>query len=518
MSKRNSSVVIAAIILTLSAAIMVYFKVTELGLPLSPEQRAEGWTVEARVAFTARDQAAKIDFYIPKDPPNFTVLDEDFVSSNYGLAVDTEGANRIARWAIRRVNGEQVLYYRIELIAQPGSHLPSIREPAPPAPLIPEFNDVERSAIEGLIQQAQGESADTESFARAILRRLIKSDESSVELLKQNSEDPVEWTRYVQKILAGARIPTRLSYMLPLKDGARNLSLIPWLEVYTGEFWQPFNPVTGEPGWQANAVLWRVGDDPLVRVFGADPAEVDFSSVQQSRAMVSVAEQRALQVDSKLMQFSMFSLPVQTQNVYRILLMLPLGALVVVVMRNIIGLTTFGVFMPILIAMSFRETHLAAGIILYIVLLSLGLSVRFALERLKLLMVPRLAAMLIVVLITMVLVSILSHKLNIQQGLSIALFPLVIVAMTIEKMSVVWEERGPRQAILQCIGSLLTASIGFAVMNIPILQYWLFVFPELSFVVLASVLLLGRYTGYRLSELWRFRHLLWPTDAVNKNH
>jgi hypothetical protein len=39
-----------------------------------------------------------------------------------------------------------------------------------------------------------------------------------------------------------------------------------------------------------------------------------------------------------------------------------------------------------------------------------------------------------------------------------------------------------------------------------LLTHLMFVFPELLLVVLAITLLLGRYTGYRLSELWRFRH------------
>jgi len=36
----------------------------------------------------------------------------------------------------------------------------------------------------------------------------------------------------------------------------------------------------------------------------------------------------------------------------------------------------------------------------------------------------------------------------------------------------------------------------------------MFVFPELLLIVLATMILMGRYTGYRLLELWRFRYLL----------
>jgi hypothetical protein len=188
--------------------------------------------------------------------------------------------------------------------------------------------------------------------------------------------------------------------------------------------------------------------------------------------------------------------------------MIPIGALVMVIMRNFIGVQTFGTFMPVLIALAFRETQLLWGIILFTLLVSLGLSIRFLLERLRLLLVPRLTAVLIVVVLLMLLISIVFHKLGIETGLSVALFPMVIIAMTIERMSVVWEERGPEDAIKAGLGSLFVAALAYLAMGIDWLQHLVFTFPELLLIVLALVLLAGRYTGYRLTELPRFRGVI----------
>ena len=114
---------------------------------------------------------------------------------------------------------------------------------------------------------------------------------------------------------------------------------------------------------------------------------------------------------------------------------------------------------------------------------------------------------LIVVVLFMAFLSLMSHLLGIQRGLSVALFPMVILTMTIERMSVVWDERGPRDAIIDGLGSLFVAAIAYGVMGLPILKHVAFVFPELMLLVLAVILLLGSYTGYRLSELRRFRVL-----------
>ena len=211
--------------------------------------------------------------------------------------------------------------------------------------------------------------------------------------------------------------------------------------------------------------------------------------------------------DTSAVDFSLYSLPIQTQAVYSVLLMIPIGALVMVLMRNMVGIDSFGTFMPVLIALAFRETRLFWGVILFSLLVALGLSIRFLLERLRLLLVPRLSAVLIVVVLLMLLISLMSHRLGMETGLSVALFPMVIIAMTIERMSVVWEERGPTDAIRAGLGSLVIAVAAYLFMGIAWLEHLIFTFPELLLVVLALVVLAGRYTGYRLTELWRFRAL-----------
>jgi hypothetical protein len=105
----------------------------------------------------------------------------------------------------------------------------------------------------------------------------------------------------------------------------------------------------------------------------------------------------------------------------------------------------------------------------------------------------------------MALMSIFTNRLGIERGLSVALFPMVILTMTIERMSILWEERGAYEAIKQGLGSLLAAALAYLVMHHRGVQHLFFVFPELLLVLLSATLLLGRYSGYRLLELVRFK-------------
>ncbi len=93
-----------------------------------------------------------------------------------------------------------------------------------------------------------------------------------------------------------------------------------------------------------------------------------------------------------------------------------------------------------------------------------------------------------------------------------ALFPMVILTMTIERMCILWEERGSSEALTAGLGSLLAAALAFLFMNIKSVEHLIFVFPELLLVLLAANILLG--TVFRLSA-YGFDAIQSPGSRLN---
>ncbi len=504
---KNLHVNLLAFILMLISTVMCFYKVTELKLPLMPSENEQLWTIEARVSFKApRRRAVTVDLVLPNKPQGYMILDENFVSGRYGMTLEEQAHNRKVQWALRKPNGMQTLYYRLQIIADDQS------TDYPEAVSYPErmnYPGMMQTAVDALLEEVRRKSVDTRTFTHELLLRLNdQTAEDNIQLLRQGINKPDQWVKRIISILQGARIPARQANILILQDGIRHGRLTPWLQVYNGHHWLAYDPETGRAGFPDDSLIWYTGDLPLLSVKGGHAGNVEFSVHKQFQQAEYIARQRSNIMNSSILSLSLFNLPIQTQNVYRVLLMIPLGALLIVVLRNIIGIKSFGTFMPILIAMAFRETELLWGIVLFSTLVGSGLILRFYLEYLHLLLVPRLAAVLIIVVILMLMVSLLTHKLGIDRGLSVALFPMVIIAMTIERMSLVWEERGASEALQQGMGSLFIASLSYLLMTNTILEHLIFVFPELLLFLLAITLLLGRYTGYRLTEIWRFRTLL----------
>ncbi len=503
---KNLHVHLLSLLLLLVTATVVAYKVIELKLPLRPVQQSEVWLVEAKVSYKATGKPAKVGLTLPVKTGRHSILDENFVSGRHGLTVEEIEGQRVAQWALRRPKGDQTVYYRLQITPDESEYQDTKGKTYSE---YQDYPEVWATAITALLDEVRSKSADIKTFTHELLTRLNQPEaDDNIKLLKENIRSQDEWVQRLILILKGARIPSRQVNLLILNDGMRHGQLTPWLEVYNGERWLAFNPHTGASGYPANALVWYYGNQPLLNVDGGRRGQVEFSVHRQSQGMTQLAQLRAEKNHEAVMAFSLFNLPVQTQNVYRILIMVPIGALLIVVLRNLVGFKTFGTFMPILIGMAFRETELLWGVFLFSVLVSFGLLFRFYLEYLRLLLVPRLAAVLIIVIILMTLFSLLTHKLGIDRGLSVALFPMVILAMTIERMSLVWEERGPKEALQQYLGSMLVASLSFLLMTNLYLEHLLFVFPELMLALLALTLWLGRYTGYRLTELWRFRAVL----------
>ena len=496
--------VLAALLAVIGLSMFAY-KWQVLGFPLTEDQERPVWTIESAIEFDSGPGTIKAQLHIPTLTPGFRMLNENSVSRGYGFSINYGSGGREAQWTIRRADGPQTIYYRISVYEDDSVDESDTVPPFPPRPVI---NEPQNTAVDVLVADVRDRSADTASFTTELLRRLNDpSPDPNVELLLAGVDTEAEFVGIATTLLAAARIPARIVHGLVLAGRQRHAELTPWLEVHNGDRWLYFNPSTGEENLPDRFFVWWRGNEPLVMVEGGSNVEVDFAVQENHLDAVAIAETQAAQQDARAMDFSLYSLPIQTQAVYAVLLMIPIGALVMVVMRNIVGIDAFGTFMPVLIALAFRETRLLWGIVLFTLLITLGLTIRFLLERLRLLLVPRLSAVLIVVVLLMLFISLTSHRMGMETGLSVALFPMVIIAMTIERMSVVWEERGPADAMRAAMGSLLVAVFAYVFMGMAWLEHLIFTFPELLLVVLALVVLAGRYTGYRLTELRRFAPL-----------
>jgi hypothetical protein len=483
---------------------LFFYRHLVLDVPVTDTETVNSWMVEANLRFTAeRNIPVKANFIIPYMPPNFAIIDEYFVSYNYGVTTNLSSYNRQTVWSLRRANGAQSLYYRAIFRETDSNELNLIK---PPMVKVQTLEDNQKSAVDTITNLARQSSADIHTFAQGTIKELLKKDGSAKLLIGSDFSDS-NIIKAAIMILNQAKI-----FAMPVKgiylNQQNKADFQSLLVVYNGKEWIYINPKTGSSGLPKNFLVWQYGSDPFYNVIGGGKKPVFNLSVSPTPInALTIAKARGLQTDSQMLRFSLLQLPVNVQETYKVLLTVPIGAFIILLLRNFIGLKTFGTFMPVLIALAFRETHVVWGISLFIIIVSLGLLARFYLDQLRLLLVPRLAAILTIVIILMIFISVVSQNLGLESGLSVALFPMVILTMTIERMCITWDERGASEAIKSGAGSLIAAVIAFWAMSWTAMQYLIFAFPELLLILLALILWFGQYRGYRLFELLRFKVL-----------
>lgn len=439
---------------------------------------------------------------LPDHTPGFAHYFEQTASPGYGFSVIDKANARRGEWTIREAEGRQTLYYKIQVIPDDSQLL---TWPYPVAETIePVFWDAaDGVAAEALIAQAHQRSSNEASFTRELIKILTSSETEQNAALLLASHQRVQLT---EKLLRSAGIQVRRSMGLPLEDARRNQSLVPVLEVYADGDWLLFDPFTGQQGLAENFLFWHRDGGSLVDVIGGQRAQVAFSMIEQK---VPALELARAQSESHLFNFfSVHHLPIEEQGVFKLLLLLPVAALITVFMRLLIGIRTSGTFMPVLIALAFLQTSLIPGLVNFLLIIAIGLMLRSYLSALNLLLVARIATIIVIVVFIIGLMSLIGYQLGFNTGMTVAFFPIIILAWTIERMSILWEEEGPKEVMIQGSGSLLVAILAYLAMSLEWVGYLSFNFPELNLVLVALMLLMGRYTGYRLLELRRFHALV----------
>lgn len=482
---------------------LTLYKAIHLGFPLLPGESREVWTIESKINFRPAGGPVQVNLRLPSGLGGWVVLEENFASSGFGFTVADSDGEREARWTRQHLDRSTTLYYKLQAYRPTDAGLSDIPPPPIERPLLE--ND-QMAAMERLVTLLREKSSDDASFAGLLATEFNRQarDMDADFLLSTFEEPPLA---VMLAVLAYADIPAQQVRGIRLEDGRRRQTLSSLVEFHDGSGWQIIDPDTARLGMPANFFVWQRGGEAVLGVVGGRDSSLEFALVSNSLPAKTVMGMEQRVPEFNLLDFSIYALPVEQQGAFKGLLLIPVAALIVVVMRLLVGIKTSGTFMPILIALAFLQTTLVPGLSLFLILVGVGLWIRSWLSYMNLLLVSRISAVIIVVIIMMATTAILSYKAGLDRALTVTFFPTIILAWTIERMSILWEEEGMHEVLVQGGGSLLVAVLSYLVMSNRLVEHLTFNFPELTLSLLGVILVLGRYTGYRLSELYRFRDL-----------
>jgi hypothetical protein len=328
----------------------------------------------------------------------------------------------------------------------------------------------------------------------------------AVACLNNGGGDPEAKSRLLVALCRNRGIPARLVHGLVLSPGAQAAHV--WVEAWLREQWLAMCPFHHHFGRVPPTYLvFGFGEQLLVR--GRHVSDLDYAFLVEPLTPEGGARIGDGSVLRRLLTaLSLYALPPAEQRLVEFLLLLPVAALIVCVYRNVIGVHSFGTFAPALVGLAFRDLRSLPGILVFGTLVLIGWALRRALDRYHLLQVPRMALLLSLVVIVLIAAIVAANFQDLPATKYISLFPLVILTAMIERFWTLEVEDGTSSSFRTLLGTLVIAASISLLLSLHAVVSHLFRYPETLGLIMAAQLLLGRYTGYRLSELYRFREFL----------
>jgi hypothetical protein len=556
MSRTGLTVVTALALSALSVALMVGRHYV-LGSEIDGTPGTGTWKVTLVVEGRLSGANASITTVLPPDFRRQHIIDETFSSTELTHAVRTarDGGQRRAIWRAR-AGAARPQPFRIAYTFRcvTGMHRPTAgmvqrthaldAAPSPegryfrPAPLV----ESEHPEVTALAERLVSLDDDAAQRARALFDYVtgLPAGEAAgaLDCLREGSGSDAGKSRLLVALCRNSQLAARPVSGLVLAEGTP--ALYHWAEAWVENHWLPMDPAGGRFGTArlpGNYLVLQLGDQP---VHGEEARfQVRYSTTDLHDSLGPEAAPPPSPAKRLWRKMSLGNLRPEEQGWVKFLLLLPVAALVVSIFRTVVGITTFGTFGPALLGLVCRDlTDFPWALGLFVSIMLFGWGVRRVLDRYHLLMVPRISVLLTCIVILLVVgLMLLGPYAGATHGY-VALLPLIILTHMVERFWTVETEDGTAASFKTLLGTVVVAVVVTFVVNfdlpvnallhlfhhgpaVPtdVVRTTLFRYPEALGLFLAAQLLIGRYTGYRLTELFRFRDLLleeFPPGATHE--
>jgi hypothetical protein len=199
------------------------------------------------------------------------------------------------------------------------------------------------------------------------------------------------------------------------------------------------------------------------------------------------------------------------EETVRMILMFPVIATLIAFIRQVIGIKAFGIYTPSLVTFAFLamgESGAKYGIAIFVSVIAVGLVTRFILKQFRLLYLPRVALNLSIVAFSILALLVLGGNYQRTGLASVSIFPILIMISIVEKFVTAQIKGGSKAAIILAVETLGISLVGYYIASWSVLEKLIMTYPWVIFIVLSFNIFLGKWTGLRLGEYFRFKGIL----------
>ncbi len=196
-------------------------------------------------------------------------------------------------------------------------------------------------------------------------------------------------------------------------------------------------------------------------------------------------------------------------NTLVLLFLFPLVAALVAFSRQVVGVNGFGMIIPALLSVAFVSTGGMVGLVLLSFVMLAAIFGRMMIKKVKVPYLPKLAILIWLVSVAVLGLLIMSPMIGLERLMSVGIFPIMIFVLLAETFIEARITRSLATSFGMTLETVVLAFIAYKLMSSTWVQNQVLLQPEISITLILVIdLLIGKYKGLRLSEVWRFRNLV----------
>lgn len=502
------------LILVVGSLVVKFWSLSDRLGGFYPEER---YTVNYQYFFKTKDKPVKIKSFLPKNSSRQQIsLEKTLANSTVSFNKLEENNNVKGIWTANKTNHYEKIEYTFEFEGKSKSYtVPDTFEAYSTIDkkylMATENIQVHHPKIATLSTKLSKDKTTDKAiitalhnYVKNIPNEPILTLTDAVSALEQNMASCNGKSRLLVALSRQLGYPARIKGGIILNTNNTRTSHS-WAELYINKQWVPFDPVNDNFAHIPANYLELYEDDAFLLTHTAG-VNFDYSYYIKQQINIPFIQASSQEI-SKATSFSLLRLldhKVINYKSLMLLLMLPFGGFIVAILRNVIGLKTFGVFLPVLIAFSLLKTGFVTGISIFIFLiLAIGLLSQ-PFSKLGLLHTPKLVISLTLMVIIIIVGSYLSTTTSATWLGSLSFFPIIILTISAERFSTLIVEDGFNKATNMLFQTLIAVSCCYLILVSNWLASALIVFPEILLIIMILSMFLGRYVGLRFSEVIRF--------------
>lgn len=190
------------------------------------------------------------------------------------------------------------------------------------------------------------------------------------------------------------------------------------------------------------------------------------------------------------------------------IVLLPVVATLVSFVRQVIGIEMFNAYAPIIATYAFLGTGMVNGLAISIIVLLAAILFRSFMKKVRLHYLPRMSLLITLIAICILILLPLSTYVPILDISNISVTSIVLFIVLSEIYLTTDVQKGYKEAGKLYVETIVVASLIFLLINWSAFRNLLISYPEVIVVFIIINLILGRWKGLRLTEIYRFRSII----------